>query len=76
MAALSDSITLPDTVPVLFVDTIVSGITCPVTVDRVITGGGTQPDTEQDINSWFGLSATFSSNLSGGPKQSDTSILI
>ena len=49
MAALSDSITLPDTVLVLFVDTIVSGITCPVTVDRVITGGGTQPDTEQDI---------------------------
>ena len=69
MAALSDSITLPVTVVVLVeVYTLVSGITSPVLVDSVITGGGTQPDTEQDMCSLFSLSSTSSSILSGFPE--------
>ena len=71
MAALSGSITLAVAVLVLAeVYTLVAGITLPDT-DRLSTGGGTQPDTEQDTDTLVeeGWDATFSWILSGSPER-------
>ena len=69
MAALSGSITLAVAVLVLAeVYTLVAGITLPDT-DRLSTGGGIQPDTEQDTDTVGedGVDTTFSLILSGAP---------
>ena len=69
MAALSGSITLAVAVLVLAeVYTLVAGITLPDT-DRLSTGGGIQPLTEQDTDALVeeGWDATFSWILSGSP---------
>ena len=76
MAALSGSITLAVAVLVLAeVYTLVAGITLPYT-DMLSTGGGIQPDTEQDTDALAedGLETTSRLIRSGAPERKTNKI--